>query len=268
MTKRFLLLSLLAAATLLVGCIETDLKDQNLNSELECEGTHCVLEDNEPQYEGPPIVIKLEWNADHGDLDLTAARYRNGGTYYISQPGRTPGYERDDLRLCEVDRDCESNEYCVFSYALSWNGGTFCYDHSQREVDDSILIYHNRTFWGRLDMDAVNGMATETIVIDEPQQTMRVVVQNYWRTDYPVAATVTISVMGQECSPIAIALPNVRSLIKVADINWDTATCDDIQKLNLAPEITDSFVHDPFDDENPRSIWCDDPDSGQDPNCR
>ena len=139
------------------------------------------------------------------------------------------------------------------------------------------------TTWGNLDIDATEGnKGPEIITVDNPVpgQTYRVIIRFYmrifitmtengWETvsvsdDTPVNLRVTLD--GKECLVKTLTMNQLEGsnatradrtpFYKAVDIKYENGDCSEFQSI-YGIEYNETYLFDPLDPVNPRSVWCD-----------
>ena len=337
MTKRFMLLSILAAV-LFMGCTELKSNDDEFfvsrnvcYSDTDCtEGKTCIMHTEDlghcevdPNYrpdeeiqepdeelvecfaddhiscsliENNDLVIVLNWveEDDQGpegtetDLDLMVAsklgnRRSSKGTFGYPTPVsyfKQMGIPKEEIHFCETDADCPEIEHCL-EYT-TWQETLYaCVPFSDNKLNDSLHYRNAWTNWGHYWMDSVNGRNPEMVTIKSPQvgdkfrALTRLFLSTYKGTNeevsFPIGLQLSVYINGKRCTNVQTMIGDKHRLFKMVDITWETGTCDDLTRsfgapVEIDPEQQIPLMMDP--EVNGKSIWCDTPDSGQDPNCQ
>jgi len=217
------------------------------------------------------------------DFDLFVAKYRSNGTVGVVCPHVHYGRNMNEAVACETDADCAGQSCVPLSNIAEDTGKFICYNYNEEQIDDSVFARNPETTWGRLDIDATEGnQDPEIIAIEhpEPGQTYRVIIrfymkilvtmtENSWETENlsdETFANLRITVDGKQCVMMTNGMrqlanedgsrPEKTPFYKMFDINYQNGDCTEVKPI-YGLEYNDTYLFDPLDPVNPRSMWCD-----------
>ena len=299
--KTYTILAMMAALVLFGGCTsELMVSDLNNDKPMDEESSESETDDegkkdeesgetpaDEEVYDGSMLVVELMWDnvdRDEGlhepDYDLALVRWREEGTFGVFNPNHVS----DELVGCESDADCDDGEYCVPAHlpnSVVPSPPLVCYLFSKEEIHDTCFNGNGNPEWDGQDAekgeDWLDGGWPEVVEVKKPEGLHRVVFTKFdeivrfyepqdgstWdRVATETSATVSISINGKLCDKKTYTAKELGMLQKVADIEWENYDCSDIDWLEVKSyNFGKSILHDPFDSEIPRSVWCDEDES-------